>query len=542
MNYNFSGSISEYNMNFASTVDAVVDEKSELFNAVSIYVPMSLAEANIIDFDPAWVSAEKPAVIQCTLGNYKKYMTGKLLDQWQDVFRQDTNSDVILYLIVFLDDESAAGMWNIDDISIKFAPITEAFKKLYFISFIKVLFDGTYDGRPARVEAVPGERAFAEIAFTNNGADTVTVAAGTYTFSDGVKAWIFVVDEAVALAVGGVFTVTAVTNDVGSDAALTAGQMNAENITPELPADVAVSVVSVQQGVDPIEALEIPSRFFDYALALAYMCKQDLKLSYFVNMVKVSFVDEKPNPADVCWARYKTSAQEKEAMLSIADNDRSKYYWGALYLMGCVQNTWTLVHSESVNIVPLILAAWFVERNSSGNFVGNKFSLLRLRGARIKPFGFPSWLNSEVNQNDRDGIELLKEKNIGFLRTIADNTPQESAVDSARSINGVPVGAQMISKWVDYTSAQQCAKFITDDGTVIDPVLTTEDTYSKIQNIVMSNLALFTGMKRVDSIAMKFPVFAVARVGPGELKAARAWSARYVDDLDKVTITGGMVS
>jgi hypothetical protein len=62
MNYNYVGSIAERRMHFASSADAAVDEKNELFNAISIYVPMSLAQNSIVDFDPAWVSAEKPAI------------------------------------------------------------------------------------------------------------------------------------------------------------------------------------------------------------------------------------------------------------------------------------------------------------------------------------------------------------------------------------------------------------------------------------------------------------------------------------------------
>jgi hypothetical protein len=131
-------------MHFSSSVEAIVNEKNELFNAISIYVPMSLAAANIVDFDPDWVSADKPAVMTCVLDNYNKVMKGKLLDQWQDVFRQDTNTEVILYVIVFLDDESTASMWDIDDVSIKFQPLTNAFNKLFFISYTKVLFDGNY--------------------------------------------------------------------------------------------------------------------------------------------------------------------------------------------------------------------------------------------------------------------------------------------------------------------------------------------------------------------------------------------------------------
>ena len=163
MNVNYLGSYSEYDMNFASSVDVIVDEKNELFNAVSIYVPMSLAQANIVDFDPAWVSAERPAVITCVLDNYKKYMKGKLLDQWGDVFRKDTNVSVILYLIVFLDDDSTVDMWDIDDVSVSFEPITKAFNKLHFISFIKVLFDEFYDGRPVQLPARPGTAASATV-------------------------------------------------------------------------------------------------------------------------------------------------------------------------------------------------------------------------------------------------------------------------------------------------------------------------------------------------------------------------------------------
>jgi hypothetical protein len=248
------------------------------------------------------------------------------------------------------------------------------------------------------------------------------------------------------------------------------------------------------------------------------------------------------NPdTNICWIRSKTSAEEKEAMKSIKDNDRQKYYWGALYLMECM-NTWVMVHSEPVNIIVEILAAWFAERNASGQFVGNKLSLLRLSGTRIKPFGYPSWLNSEVNENDSDGFDLLDAKNVGYLCTIADNTPQESCLSMARSVTGMPTSALMISKFVDYTSAQQCAKMITDKGTLTDPVLTDMDAYKKIQEIVSSNLILFVPTKRINSITLVVPEFSVAKVGMTELEAASSWKARYTDDLDEVTVTGGITA
>jgi hypothetical protein len=535
-------------MHFASSVEAVVDEKNELFNAVSIYVPMSLAAASIVDFDPAWVSAEKPAVFTCVLDNYKKVMRGRLLDQWQDAFRQDTNVSLILYVIVFLDGESTVDMWEMDDASIRFGPITSAFNKLFFISYMKTLFDGTYDGAPVTVPAVPGTAAEAAIEIANPTQSPITIPAGTYAYSDGVKNWQITFDADTGLAADESVVKDIYADSAGAGAALSAGALDPGDITPAVPAGITVACTSVTQGADPVPEHEEPSKYFDMALALAYMCKLDLKLSYFVSLVKTSFAGRKPNPQDVCYIRLKTSAEEKEAMLSIADGDRAKYYWGALCLMGC-SNAWALVHSEPVNIFPLVIAAWMAERNASGQFVGNKLSLLRLKGGKIKPFGYPSWLNSEVNENDADGFDLLDAKNVGYLCTISDNTPQESCISSARGVcapagssAAVPVAAQMISKWVDYTSAQQCAKFITADGTLTDPVLTDEAAYMKIQEIVSGNLLLFVPTKRIGNIVMQFPAFSGAKAGPAKLEASSSWKAGYTDDLDEVTVTGGITA
>jgi hypothetical protein len=529
-------------MHFSSSVDVIIDEKNELFHAISIYVPMSLAQANIADFDPAWVSADKPAVFTCVLGNYKEIMKGKLLDQWADAFRQDTNTSLILYVIVFLDGTGTAGMWEIDDVSIKFAPITSAFNKLFFISYVKTLFDETYAGKPVIVQAVPGTAASQTIRITTTSGSGETVAAGTYAVNDGVNTWQLVLAADVVIPAWDHVDYALTADAAGVDANMAVGTDETAMVSPALPAGCTAVCQAFAQGADAEPEHEVPSLYFDMALALSYLCKLDLKLSYFIPLVKISYTGQKPNPADVCWIRLKTSAEEKEAMDSLETKDRGKYFWGALYLMNCVQNTWTLVHSEAVNIIPLIFAAWFAARNGSGQFVGNKLSLLRLRGTRVKPLGFPSWLNSEVNENDADGFDLLDAKNVGYLCTIADNTPQESCVSSARSINGTPVAAQMISKWVDYMSAQQCAKFITEDGTLTDPVLTDESAYKKIQDIVFSNLLLFVPTRRINNIVMQFPVFKAAKTGLTKLEAASPWKAGYTDDLDEVTVTGGIAA
>jgi hypothetical protein len=542
MNYNYVGSVSERKMHFSSSVDVIVDEKNELFHAISIYMPMSLAAANIVDFDPAWVSAEKPAVFTCVVNNYKEAMKGKLLDQWADAFRQDTNTSLILYVIVFLDGAGTESMWEIDDVSIKFAPVTNAFSKLFFISYVKTLFDESYDGKPVVVPPTPGTPALQTVNIVNNGVAEAVLPAGTYVINDGVNTWQFTLNGDKPIAVGSYYGVALTADAVGVDANMSVGVDESAMFSSALPADCSAVCAAFTQGTNAEPEHEEPSLYFDTALALAYLCKLDNKLSYFIPLVKISYINQKPNPADACWIRLKTSADEKEAMASLPEGDRSKYFWGALFLMNCVQNTWTLVHSEAVNIIALVFAAWFAAKNASETYVGNKMSLLRLRGTRIKPLGFPSWVNSEVNENDADGFDLLDEKNVGYLCTIADNTPQESCVSSARSINGTPVAAQMISKWVDYTSAQQCAKFITDDGTLTDPVLTDEDAYKKIQDIVFGNLLLFVPTRRINNIVMQFPAFKIAKTGMTKLEAASSWKAGYTDDLDEATVTGGIVA
>jgi len=542
MNFNYLGSIAERKMHFASSVEVIVDEKNELFNAISIYIPASLASANIVDWDPAWTTADKPAVFTCVLDNYKEVMKGKLLSQWEDIFRMDTNVSVILYLVVFQDDVSTAGMWEIDDVSIKFKPLTEAFNKLFFISYIKTLFDESYDGKAGVSPATPGTAASAVVRFTNTTNVDVTLPADTYTFNDGVKNWTVAVPAALIIPADDGVSLTATADTVGDDAALAPGPMNLGDISPVVPNELTVAVLAVIQGASPQGPVSIPSRFFDFSLCLAYLCKQNLQLSYFVNMVKVSYVDQKPNSADNCYIRLKTSAEEKEEMTSVSTGDRTKYYWGALFLMNCVLNTWTVVHSEPVNIIAIIFAAWFERRNSSGQYVGNKLSMLRLRGTKIKPLGFSSWLNSEVNENDAKGFDLLDAKNVGYLCTISDNTPQESCLSSARSISGMPVAALMISKFIDYTSSQQCAKLLTESDTLTNPVLTNEEAYTQIQDILFKNVALFAGTKRISNIKLKFPPFPIAKVSLRALVATGSWEASYADDLDEVTVTGGITA
>ena len=147
MNLNYVGSVAERFMKFRSTLKTEENVSNNLFNAVSIYVPKSLATKNLAtgSFTADGISADKYAVIPVTVDNYKRVFKegSALLYQWLPVFNDDTNSAVILYVIIF-DDSSFAPTLTASSIS--WTPLTKAFNELYFISFFKTLFSEHYDG------------------------------------------------------------------------------------------------------------------------------------------------------------------------------------------------------------------------------------------------------------------------------------------------------------------------------------------------------------------------------------------------------------
>lgn len=252
---------------------------------------------------------------------------------------------------------------------------------------------------------------------------------------------------------------------------------------------------------------------------------------------------------------------------------RARYYWSALYLLAC-QNTSVIVHSRDSTPAPTainpnpadpnvtfiiadILAAWFSRKNESGTYIGNKLSLLRLSGTRIKPLGWPSWLDSSVRENDTgkhqtalgpvNAVDMLDDMNVGYLYTIASNTPQESSLSMARGVGdpdkGIPVTMMMISKFVDYTCSQEAAKMVTDEGTLTNPVSADEVAYSSIQLLVARSLGRFANTNgRIYGVTMMFPDFSVARVSRTALSASSAWKAWYKDDLDQVEVSGGIIA
>lgn len=689
MNVNYIGSFAEQNMIFRSSVDVVEVLSNEPFHCLSVYIPSNIAPAVIEGYenDAVQLTKKKPLVYSCDVQNYADVMKGELLTQMQPMFRDDSNIDLIIYLIVFFCDGLETD-WEISETAIEYAPLTAAFEKLYFVSFLKMLFDPNMNGMPASVPSI-GTKAFFNFTVINTSkttrvegslsgtiendtASSVTLPAGTVTtdnhysivvaenvtipanssvsFGTGAEEDVPItikttpdfegafplalpLDAVVltTLAAANPITWGAITivltgiaatgqtadNPVG--ATIDAGDYvftdgggvvynvnipNAINLTAsggqpsrsilavaDVVGHLADDVTVLRTGFSPAfgritsalipgtvsftftesgftagsEAgidLSVTSQFFDLSLALAYMNKLNPSLSQFWSQVRIQlFETDFPNVVlasgeklsdydpNKCFIRSASEAEEIAAIpnLSLASAaTRAKYYWGALKLMQA-NNTFLVCHCEpndlngvATNILSEVLAVWFTKVNASGLYVGNKVHNICLSSGNIKPLGWPSPLNNAVNENDAEAVNILAAKGVAYLQTISDSSLENCRLTYARTLDGVSLNAKMIAKWVDYHTAMDCANLITDKGTLTDPVLTNNEAYLRIQSIVGNNLAKFSGTKRLYNIKLTFPSFSLAKSGLTALEAASAWSAYYVDDLDKITITGGI--
>ena len=538
MNVNYVGSLAQRKLQFSSVVDVQNIDKSDLFNAVSIYMPLSFAPANLIGF-AASVDKNTPALIALTVDNYKSEVQGDLLAQVTPMFVDDTNSDITVYIIVFLDTDTSPTMWAKGANWITFAPITNAYQGLYFLSFIKMLFYPDYSGAsPVTAEGTPST---ITLTLHNPTGSPITVPQGSYTVPAGNKTYGFTlaVDQTInaGASLAGIVA-TATVN--GTTTAATSTPLTYSSFTAALNSGLTASITAVAQGT---ANTTVTSAYFALALALAYQAKSDPKLSAFwcVAMLDFDLIDDVAGTdTNPCKIRAATAAQEIAAMTSISSGNTTEYFWGALNLMG-VQNTFVAVDCVPTrNLLALILYSWFAGKNASGEYVGNKLSLIRITGQNC--FGPVSPINGAYNAGDSGGYDIFDSKNVGVLEPISGSNSGDSALSMCRGVTGIPMGAIMIAKFADYSSSQQLADVITDKGTLVNPVLTNDDAYKKIQNMVIGNIMKFASTGRVEGIISNLPSFAQAKVGRTALEAASSWSAIYIDDLDTVTISGGITA
>ena len=287
------------------------------------------------------------------------------------------------------------------------------------------------------------------------------------------------------------------------------------------------------------------SNYFDMALSLAYLCKNNpemsLNLAFVHQELPLELVD-----TNECWLLSKTRAEEIAAATALdvviaGVEPRKAYFWGMLNFMQAA-NTWLCTHSENVNTLTLAFAKWFEDLNDSGTYIGNKLEKIRLSGSDVKPTGTLSWLNSEANENlPLAQAEILDDKYVSYLISIADGTINDSVILRAKTIDGTPIAAVQIPKWVDYYVSQFIAKMIAASGTLTKPILKNETTYKRIQEILLTHLQLFARVGRITDIALNMPAYADLPESKDEIVVTQGWSAQYVYDLEKITITGTVV-
>lgn len=443
-NLNYIGSVAERFMKFRSSLSTEENISENPFNAVSIYLPKSLASKNLAEgsYDPAEITADNYNTVVVTADNYREELkdTGSLLSQWSPVFNDGANVAVTLYIIVF-DDTGFAPV--VGDKSIAWSPLSKAFNELYFISYFKTMFSEHYDG--SKVEHDPAEE-------------------GDY-------------DD---------------------------------------------------------------TNYFDMVMCLSNLCKNESTLSFCLCEVKVVVPtgDSDPNVCKILSEDKATEVATASTLTGSTVATRAENFWGFMYLIG-MEHTEVHVHNGTF-MIPVILASWFTRPNITGLYIGNKLAKIRLTGDKVKPTGNPSPLNSNVNLNLPKSIsDILDEKIVGYFISIADNSLNNAELIRDRSGSNFPITAYMISKYVDYKTSQDVAKFVASLDTLTNPVLANEEAYQQIQGMLASNLQLFAGLKRLDSVVMNFPPFSKAKKG-NTFEGIAVWSAVYIDDLESVTITGSI--
>lgn len=431
-------------MRFRSRLAETEGVAEDLFNAISIYVPKSLAQAQLSAeaYDPSAVTADKYAVIAVTVDNYKNVLAegSPLLSQWLPVFNDGTNFAVKLYVIVF-DDTGFAPTLTAG--AITWTPLTKAFNELYFISLFKTMFSEHYDG--SKVES------------------------------------------------------------------------------------------------DPAQATDYDdSNYFDMALCLSYLCEIEATLSWCLSEVKIDVYDGVTD-TNACKVQSLTRGDETTHCTTLVGStvaDRAEYFWGYVNLIGG-SHTNIIIHNGSY-MLPIIFGRWFEARNASGQFIGNKLAKIRLTGNKVKPTGNPSPLNSDVNLNLPSSIyEILDDKNVGYFISIADDSQSNAELIRDRSVSNMPATAYAMSKWIDYTTSQDMAKYATAIATLTNPVLVNQETYAQLQSFLINNVAKFASIGRLTDIVVKFPPFAEAKKG-NWFEGTAVWSAVYVDDLEGVNVSGSI--
>ena len=293
---------------------------------------------------------------------------------------------------------------------------------------------------------------------------------------------------------------------------------------------------------DPAEATDYDdSNYFDMALCLAQLCEAESTLSFHLCEAHVVVPESGAEDTNACKVMSQSRGDETTHCTTLTGSTvatRAQYFWGFLNLIA-PKHTEFHIHNGSF-MLPIILGKWFEQTNTSGEFVGNKLAKIRLSGTKVKPTGLPSPLDSDVNLNlASDLYENLDAKYVGYFISISSSSRNNVEFIRDRSIENFPITAYAISKWIDYTASQSLANYATATGTLTDPVLANEATYTYIQRLVQGVINTFASTGRIVDIVLSFPPYSEAKKGQS-FEGTAVWSARYIDDLESVELSGSI--
>lgn len=236
------------------------------------------------------------------------------------------------------------------------------------------------------------------------------------------------------------------------------------------------------------------------ALALARLCANDKGLLSSAPYFPFSTTTPETPDSDLLYATLKSNGADA-FMSAHQDSTRN----GALYSLGLAMST----------------------LNGSGTCIGNSMDMAK--STLITSSG-PEGTN--LDKAIRDALKAL---NIQTFKPVGDNSGSVAA-KGASTLNGDVVQATWIVAYVTYMTKVGVAQLIT-----VPNFLKNQDNYNRIVGVMMSYLGKFgnNGSGRLKELTSRAPSF-------DNLPAAKedviiipdAWSAKYVDQVREVQITG----
>lgn len=165
--------------------------------------------------------------------------------------------------------------------------------------------------------------------------------------------------------------------------------------------------------------------------------------------------------------------------------------------------------------------------NGSGTCIGNSMDMIK--SASITASGAEG---TNLDKSIRDALYAL---HIQTFKPLGDNSGNVVA-KGAETLKGEVVQAIWIVAYVTYMVKVNVARMIT-----VPNFLKNQDNYNRIVGVMMSWLAKFgpNGSGRLRALASTAPAFDQVPAGSGDqIIIPDAWSARYVDQVRTVDITG----